>query len=74
MEKALFQQHIEHFKEAQPTPMAQLYLANMFRPYAETEFCQQYWEGKADIVSLETDTYTKEFLQELQRKQSDPHR
>eukprot|EP00957_Ditylum_brightwellii_P106385 8116181-Ditylum_brightwellii.AAC.1 len=38
MEKVLFAQHVQHFKQAETTPMAQPYLAQKFGMYAETEF------------------------------------
>eukprot|EP00957_Ditylum_brightwellii_P099157 7552329-Ditylum_brightwellii.AAC.1 len=72
MEKVLFQQHVIHFKQAHPTLIAQPYLANMFGSYIDMEFSENYQEGKADIDSLETDIHTKEVLQEVQRKQSNP--
>eukprot|EP00957_Ditylum_brightwellii_P011952 901485-Ditylum_brightwellii.AAC.1 len=66
MEKVLFTQHIQHFKQAETTPMAQPYLAQKFRMYAETVFSVQCQEEKSNIEASETDKYTKEFLTELQ--------
>eukprot|EP00957_Ditylum_brightwellii_P171376 13046991-Ditylum_brightwellii.AAC.1 len=72
MEKVLFTQHTQHFKQEETTPMAQPYLAQKFGTYAETEFEVQYQEGKGNIEALETDKYTREFLTELQCQPSDP--
>eukprot|EP00957_Ditylum_brightwellii_P210308 15364817-Ditylum_brightwellii.AAC.1 len=59
---------------AQTTPMAQPYLANMFGSYTEMEFGQQYQEGKADIESLETDIYTKDFYKNCKGNKATPHK
>eukprot|EP00957_Ditylum_brightwellii_P070484 5354994-Ditylum_brightwellii.AAC.1 len=72
MDKDLFKQHLRHFSQATGTLLTVNPLRSSFGEYAKLPLGQQFRDGTLDVDDLEVDSYTKEFLCELQRKPTDP--
>eukprot|EP00957_Ditylum_brightwellii_P075100 5706410-Ditylum_brightwellii.AAC.1 len=62
MDKALFDQHVKHSKQAEGTPPTVAPIS-LFGKCAEQPMDSAFREGALDLDSLAIDTYTREFLQ-----------
>eukprot|EP00957_Ditylum_brightwellii_P106329 8112065-Ditylum_brightwellii.AAC.1 len=73
MDNALFNQHVKHFSqtETEKTP----FMTNLLKQlgsYAETTLGKIFRMPEKETPDLDLDTYTKEFVAKLKRKESDP--
>eukprot|EP00957_Ditylum_brightwellii_P012603 952234-Ditylum_brightwellii.AAC.1 len=71
MEKALFEQHVSHFGQADGTSPTKPPILN-FGKYAEQPLEISFQTGTLNMDELYLDLYTKEFLKELQRTPTNP--
>eukprot|EP00978_Attheya_sp_CCMP212_P042038 scaffold249897_cov51-Attheya_sp.AAC.1 len=72
MKEALIPYCKKDFRQANLTPFNQEPLKSMFDYTAESEFCNQFREGKVDIDSLKVDNDVKIFLYQLAPSKSNP--
>eukprot|EP00978_Attheya_sp_CCMP212_P033779 scaffold138152_cov30-Attheya_sp.AAC.1 len=72
MNEALLPHFRKHFSQAQPTPFNQEPLKTLFDYTAESDFCNKFRNGTADIDGLDVDDDVKIFLHELAPSPSDP--
>jgi hypothetical protein len=72
MNEALLPHFQDHFRQAEPTPFNQELLKTLVGYTAETEFCDKFRDGTADIDSMEVDDDVKIFLKALARNPTDP--
>eukprot|EP00957_Ditylum_brightwellii_P193708 14750786-Ditylum_brightwellii.AAC.1 len=61
MDKALFDQHIKHFSQAEGTPPTVAQISH-FGSYAEQSMGIAFREGTVDLECLAVNNYTREFL------------
>eukprot|EP00957_Ditylum_brightwellii_P014760 1113196-Ditylum_brightwellii.AAC.1 len=72
MNRLLLEYHKRHFSQAKVTPLMSEPLKDTIGYTSEGPLAQALKKGTSDIDSLDTDEYTKDFLKELQHKESDP--
>jgi hypothetical protein len=72
MNEALLPHFRKHFRQAEPTPFNQEPLKSLIGYTAETEFCDKFREGTADIDGLDVDDDVKIFLHTLAPGPDDP--
>ncbi len=72
MEEALLPHFQQHFRQAEKTPFNQEPLKSLFGYTGETEFCDKFRKGEADIDGLNVDDDVKTFLHQLERKTTNP--
>eukprot|EP00957_Ditylum_brightwellii_P050000 3790014-Ditylum_brightwellii.AAC.1 len=71
MNQYLLEHHKKYFGQAKETPLVSEQLGKEIGYTGEGPVAQALKQGRANIEEIETDAYTKDFLQELQHKQSD---
>eukprot|EP00978_Attheya_sp_CCMP212_P013060 scaffold32610_cov79-Attheya_sp.AAC.2 len=72
MNEALLPHFRNHFRQAEPTPFNQEPLKSLIGYTAETDFCNKFREGTADIDRLDVDDDVKIFLHTLAPSQDNP--
>eukprot|EP00957_Ditylum_brightwellii_P046577 3533904-Ditylum_brightwellii.AAC.1 len=72
MEISSMEHHKKHFNQAHSTLFASGQSSDLLGYCRDTEFAKELRDGAADIESIDTDHYNKEFLEELQHKPTDP--
>eukprot|EP00978_Attheya_sp_CCMP212_P000099 scaffold186_cov32-Attheya_sp.AAC.2 len=72
MNEALLPHFRKHFRQAEPTPFNQEPLKSLIGYTAETEFCDKFCQGTADIDGLDVDDDVKIFLHTLAPGPDDP--
>eukprot|EP00957_Ditylum_brightwellii_P113002 8616829-Ditylum_brightwellii.AAC.1 len=72
MNEHLLAHHQHHFGQATNTPFTIAPLKDLMGYTAEGPLAQDLKNGTANIDAFEIDKYTKDMLQELQWKETDP--
>jgi hypothetical protein len=72
LDEALLPHFQKHFSQAEPTPFNQEPLKSLFGYTGETDFCNKFRQGTADIDGLDVDNDVKTFLHQLAPNSSDP--
>eukprot|EP00957_Ditylum_brightwellii_P002541 195134-Ditylum_brightwellii.AAC.1 len=72
MERHLQTYHNHHFQQAEKTPFANETLKSLIGYCVDMKFAKELREGAADIESIKTDEYTKDFLCRMKAHPTDP--
>ena len=73
MDNTLFKQHVKHFSQTETEKTS--FMTNLLKQlgsYAETTLGKFFCTPEKETPDLDLDTYTKEFITELKRKETDP--